>query len=212
MSDAPLILTFDTSAAHCAAALFRGSDEVAARMEPMARGQAERLMPLLEDVLAEGGVRWRDLAALAVLTGPGNFTGIRISVAAARGLAMALGVPAIGVTAFEGLGVGLPENGLIVLDNRRNGYAWWRCGEVGTGDRDALCAAAAGASMIRGHEAEALGRELGLPWDGPRVPELSAVADVARGRLGSDVPPAAPFYLRPADAALPSDPPPPILP
>ena len=113
MSDAPLILTFDTSAAHCAAALFRGSDQVAARMEPMARGQAERLMPLLEDVLAEGGVRWRDMAALAVLTGPGNFTGIRISVAAARGLAMALGVPAIGVTAFEALGVGLPENGLI---------------------------------------------------------------------------------------------------
>ena len=59
----------------------------------MARGQAERLVPMLEEMLAEAGLGWRDLDALGVCTGPGNFTGIRISVSAARGLALALDVP-----------------------------------------------------------------------------------------------------------------------
>ena len=67
----------------------------------MARGQAERLMDLLHDVLEAGGCGWRDLAAVAVGTGPGNFTGLRIAVAAARGLALGLGIPAVGVSAFE---------------------------------------------------------------------------------------------------------------
>lgn len=98
------LLAFDTSAAHCAAALVRDGGIVAAtRLEPMAKGQAERLLPLLEEVLAEGGIGWRDLAALAVGTGPGNFTGVRIAVAAARGLALGLGIPAIGVSGFEAL-------------------------------------------------------------------------------------------------------------
>ena len=61
-------------------------------------------MPLLEDVLAEAGIGWRDLAAIGVGTGPGNFTGVRISVAAARGLALGLGIPAIGVTRLRGGG------------------------------------------------------------------------------------------------------------
>ena len=90
----PLVLGFDTSAAHCAAALLCADRVVAQHAEDMGRGQAERLFPLLEELLAEGGVTWRDLTALGVGTGPGNFTGIRISVAAARGLALSLG-PAV---------------------------------------------------------------------------------------------------------------------
>ena len=94
------ILAFDTSAAHCAAALLL-PDSLILRLEPMEKGQAERLMPMLEDVLAEGGLAWSDLKALAVGTGPGNFTGIRIAVSAARGLALGLGIPAVtGLAAF----------------------------------------------------------------------------------------------------------------
>src|SRR6056297_2365432 len=77
------ILAFDTSAAHCAAAIVSGDTILARRDEEMARGQAERLMPLLAELLAEAGLAWSDLAALGVGTGPGNFTGIRIAVAAA---------------------------------------------------------------------------------------------------------------------------------
>ncbi|MCA0996244.1 tRNA (adenosine(37)-N6)-threonylcarbamoyltransferase complex dimerization subunit type 1 TsaB [Alloyangia pacifica] len=98
-----LILAFDTSAAHCAAALLRGEEVLAAKAEEMGRGQAERLMPLLEEVLAEGGVVWGDLDLVAVGIGPGNFTGIRISVSTARGLALGLEAPAIGVSTFEAI-------------------------------------------------------------------------------------------------------------
>ncbi len=67
----------------------------------MDRGQAERLFPMLHELQHEYGIRWTDIAAIGVGTGPGNFTGIRIGVAAARGLALSLGVPTVGVTAFE---------------------------------------------------------------------------------------------------------------
>ena len=88
MPSDPTILAFDTSAAHCAAALLRDGEIVTSCAEPMTRGQAERLMPLLHEVLALGGCTWADLDAIGVGIGPGNFTGIRISVSAARGLAL----------------------------------------------------------------------------------------------------------------------------
>ena len=117
-SDA-LVLGFDTSAAHCAAALVSGARVLAQAQEEMARGQAERLMPLLQELLAQGGAAWSDLAAIGVGIGPGNFTGIRISVAAARGVALGLGVPAIGVSVFEARAHGLPRPIHVVEDARR---------------------------------------------------------------------------------------------
>ena len=69
--DAPLTLGFDTSGAYVSAVLLRGADEVLADLyEDMARGQAEALFPLLEDMLARGGAEWRDLSALGVGVGP----------------------------------------------------------------------------------------------------------------------------------------------
>ena len=101
MPDPLRVLGFDTSAAHCAAAVVCGDRVLAERAEPMTKGQAERLFPLLEELLAEAGLAWSDLDAIGVGVGPGNFTGVRISVAAARGLALSLGIPAIGVSATE---------------------------------------------------------------------------------------------------------------
>src|SRR5690606_26481369 len=115
----PLVLGFDTSAAHCAAALLCAGEVRALRHEEMAKGQAERLMPLLEEMLAEAGAGWGDLAALGVGVGPGNFTGIRISVAAARGLALGLGIPAHGVSIFEALALDAPRPVAAVIDARR---------------------------------------------------------------------------------------------
>ncbi|EBA08269.1 tRNA (adenosine(37)-N6)-threonylcarbamoyltransferase complex dimerization subunit type 1 TsaB [Sagittula stellata] len=96
-----MILSFDTSGPFCAAALLDGGTLLAARAEPMKRGQAERLLPLLEEMLAEAGAGWKDVTRIGVGTGPGNFTGIRIAVATARGLALGLKIPAVGVTTFE---------------------------------------------------------------------------------------------------------------
>ena len=112
------LLAFDSSAAFCAAALLL-PDRIILRDEQMAKGQAERLMPMLEEVLAEGGLVWRDLKAIAVGIGPGNFTGVRISVAAARGLALGLGIPAVGVTRLEALAHGLLRPIRVIEDARR---------------------------------------------------------------------------------------------
>ena len=97
----PLILAFDTSGPYCAAALLSGDTVITQTVEEMKKGQAERLMFLLEELLQLHGLAYADLDALAVGTGPGNFTGIRIGVSAARGLALGLGIPAYGVNGFE---------------------------------------------------------------------------------------------------------------
>ncbi|MDH2325322.1 tRNA (adenosine(37)-N6)-threonylcarbamoyltransferase complex dimerization subunit type 1 TsaB [Cereibacter sp. SYSU M97828] len=182
-----LILAFDTSAAHCAAALLSGGTLLAMVEEPMQKGQAERLMPLLEEVLASAGRKWSDLDAIAVGTGPGNFTGVRISVSAARGLSLGLGIPAIGITTLEAMAHGLPRPLVVALDAKRGEHYVQKfpgearlAAEIPEGSRPAPLFPLA----------EAIVREAALREPGPRP---------------------APFYLRGADAAPPSDPPPVIL-
>ena len=121
-SEPPLVLAFDTAAARCAAALVRGDDVLARRDEAMERGQAERLLPMLEEMLAEAGADWRDLDGIGVVTGPGNFTGVRLAVAAARGLALALGIPAVGVSVFEAL-AGRPGAVTVTLADKRGRFS-----------------------------------------------------------------------------------------
>lgn len=113
-----LILAFDTSAAHCAVALLSGNEILADVTLDMAKGQAERIMPLIEETLTSQGLGWTDITRIGVGVGPGNFTGIRISVSAARGLALSLGVPAIGVTSFEALAFGTNGPTLTSVDAR----------------------------------------------------------------------------------------------
>ena len=116
----PLLLSFDTSAAHCAACLVRGETILADISEPMARGQAERIMGLLTEVLNEADTSFHDVDALAVGIGPGNFTGIRISVSAARGMALALKIPAIGVSLLEAAAFGHDGSVLSCLSAPRD--------------------------------------------------------------------------------------------
>ena len=97
------VLAFDTSAAHCAAALFSNGSVIATHVDEMSRGQAEHLMPMLEAFLARHDKTWSSLTRIGVGVGPGNFTGIRISVSAARGLALGLGIPAVGVSTLDAL-------------------------------------------------------------------------------------------------------------
>ena len=94
------ILAFDTAGPYCAAALLKDVD-VVTKSEEMARGQAERLMTMLQEFLQYNSTSWADLTAIGVGIGPGNFTGIRIGVAAAKGLSMGLSIPLHGVDGFE---------------------------------------------------------------------------------------------------------------
>lgn len=194
------ILAFDTSGAHCAAAIVwpSGARKPTCAVDVMAKGQAEALLPMIEQLLHAQGLVWADLAAIGVGVGPGNFTGIRISVALARGLALGLGVAAIGVSSFDAraLGCDLADFWVTIPAPRGQFYAQ-RFGQNAP-------------AMLR--DAPPLGAPV-LAVDGFDAADLVLnIAGIAAHRLGGQNPAPAPFYLRPADAAPPSDLPPAILP
>jgi N6-L-threonylcarbamoyladenine synthase len=199
----PLILGFDTSAAACRVALMRGETVLAQHCEAMVKGQAESLLPLCENMLRAVGVSIKDLDAIGVGTGPGHFTGIRIAVSAARGLALGLGVPAIGVSAFDALQDGANGPCACAVDARHSEVYLQIYNDEKTAGPPVLLPAA----------------EL-PPFDGPLIghggiapahPTAVAICRVAQARMGKAGTRPAPLYLRPADAAPARDAPPTIL-
>ncbi len=213
----PLVLGFDTSAAHCAAALLSGDRVIGEVVEVTAKGQAERLMPLLEALLAKAGATWRDLSALGVGVGPGNFTGIRISVSAARGLALSLGIPAVGVSSLECLAFGADGPVLTSVDARRDQVYLQRFmdGNATPVQIAPLAAippelATQGLTCI-GHGAAEIASQLGARTADAPYPQAVAITRIARQRFAHQTDRPTPLYIRSADAAPPSDPPPVIL-
>ncbi len=210
------VLALDTSGPYCAAALVTGGVCLESHSEDMPRGQAERLLPLAQEILQRHDVAMRDLDAVAVGIGPGNFTGIRIALSAARGLALALEIPAIGVSSFEALAFGHDGPLLVAIDARRD-----RLYLQGFGGADCPPQIAAPGvlpeldlppeTLVLGHNASRIAAELGLRA-GPEntLPSAEAIARIAAARPGPYDPPA-PLYLRPPDAAPPADPPPTML-
>ena len=194
MPSDPTILAFDTSAAHCAAALLRDGEIVTSCAEPMTRGQAERLMPLLHEVLALGGCTWADLDAIGVGIGPGNFTGIRISVSAARGLALGLGIPAVGVTGFDALAEFAPQGSIPAIRAPREQVY------VSLHDSDP--------ELIGQKTAETFGV---LVLNDNADLQARAIARITWRRWQSVSEAPAPLYIRAADAAPSKDLPPVLL-
>jgi tRNA threonylcarbamoyladenosine biosynthesis protein TsaB len=214
----PTVLAFDTSAAHCAAALLVEGRLAASRCEELGRGQAERLFPLLEETLAEANIRWKDIELIGVGTGPGNFTGTRISVAAARGLAMSLDVRAIGVTRLEAQAFG--TEGVVVSSvaaPREALYVQVIGGTAAT--TPDLVTLETLPSMPTGVVPTCIGAEndriaalCGGTSADPAFPLAEAIARAALARKDSASDRPAPLYIRPADAAPPREAPPVILP
>lgn len=98
------LLALDTTFGACSAAVACGSPgapEITGICELRERGHAEAIIPMIERVLADASLRYHDLDAIAATTGPGSFTGVRVGVATARGLALATGLPVIGATSLE---------------------------------------------------------------------------------------------------------------
>jgi tRNA threonylcarbamoyl adenosine modification protein YeaZ len=190
----------------------------------MERGQAERLFPMLAEMLEEAGLGWHDLDAIGVGTGPGNFTGVRIAVSAARGLAMSLGIPSFGVSAFEALAstteevgdtalVSLPApRGMVYVAPVRHGRLDGTPRLIDPADPEASLLWRP--TYLIGHDVEKIGSRFDATWDERELPrEADQIALIAAHRLASgDQPPRpAPLYIRPPDAAPPADPPPRIL-
>lgn len=220
MSATPRVLAFDTSSAHCAAALLIDGRIVASRHEEMGKGQAERLFPMLDEILAADGATWSDLEAIGVGIGPGNFTGIRIAVSAARGLALALRIPAVGVSALEAQAHDMDGPVISSLPAPR-GDIYAICLNAGSSptpvlgrpETIALDIAARAEPTCVGAEADCLARRFAGHVANPKVPLVEAIAHIAALRkdsIGAAHP--SPLYIRPADAAPASDPPPVILP
>lgn len=100
-----LILALDTSMAACSVCVYDAGSgiKLASRHEFMDRGQAEALAPMVQDTMALAGVAFKDLARIAVTTGPGTFTGVRIGLAMARGLGVALSIPMTGINSLAAI-------------------------------------------------------------------------------------------------------------
>lgn len=124
------ILALDAAGHACSAALWRDGAVAARETRPMSHGQAVELLPMIQRVIAAAGLTLRQVARIAVTIGPGGFTGLRIGLATARGLGLAIGCPVIGISSFQAAAAtvagvsatgGLQVSGprLVVLDSRR---------------------------------------------------------------------------------------------
>ena len=117
-----LILAINTASSACSVALWRDGTVLATKDEAMPRGQDARLLPLIREILPAAKTGFAALDRIAVLRGPGSFTGLRIGLAAARGLGLALGTPVFGGDRFRLYPASLrPQRDLLaVIDSRRD--------------------------------------------------------------------------------------------
>ena len=158
------LLAIETATECCSVALVSG-ERLVARSELAPRRHAELLLPMCDEVLAEAGLQRRDLDAIAVGRGPGAFTGVRLAISAAQGVALALDLPVVPVSSLMALAAQAPDNGadvLAVIDARM--------GEVYA----AVC-------RRRHGRIEALGDETVGRADALRLPPLGALNVIGTG-------------------------------
>lgn len=119
------LLAIDTAAPRLQLALLVG-EAADSLVEDMAQGQAERIFPALAELLGRNRLAYADLKLIAVTTGPGSFTGLRIGLSAARGLGLALGVPVIGVPTLLALSLAAQCRPAAVLVDARREEAYFQ--------------------------------------------------------------------------------------
>ncbi len=185
-----VLLAIDTAAPRLALAVLRG-ERVDAHVEQMATGQAERLFPALDELLARAGVTYNDLTRIAATTGPGSFTGLRIGLSAARGLALALGVPVLGIPSLLALSLTAQCDPVAVLLDARRGEAYFQTfSGPGIPAREA--------ALLPMDEARRLVPQGAMTTTSPLV-DIAALARFAAGAEPADYPAEA-SYVRGADA------------
>ena len=115
-----IVLGLDTCLNACSVAVLDGDRVLASRSDVMARGHQERLAPMVQAAMADAGLAFDRLERIGATVGPGSFTGLRVGVAFAKGLASALGRPAIGIGTLEALAS--EASGLVAaaIDARRD--------------------------------------------------------------------------------------------
>lgn len=166
------VLAFDCAISGLSVALVRDGDVLAAHRES-GRDQAAHLLPAIASVLQEAKVERRELTMIATTVGPGSFTGVRVGLAAARGLAMALAIPLAGVATTETLLAQAPATGRFAVAAIDSHLGDWFCATADEprapflASTTALVERLAGrASLIVGPQADALA---------PSVPDAEAL-------------------------------------
>jgi tRNA threonylcarbamoyladenosine biosynthesis protein TsaB len=203
-----LILAIDTALDHCAAAVL-DTDSATMRAHetlPMKRGHAEALMPLLARVMRQSGAGFPELDRIAVTTGPGSFTGLRVGLSAARGIALAAHKPVVGVTTLSAYAAPIvSEDGaspvITAIDARHD--------QVAIID-DMLAVARLGAPHLVGNAASILAARWPVDAAAPVAVDTQAGPDIAWvAWLGAAAEPAhapaRPFYLRAPDVKPPAN-------
>jgi len=208
------VLAIDTSEANCSAALLTVDGKMFAASEPLGRGHAERLLPMIEELLAQARITYGDINRIAVTTGPGTFTGLRVGLSVARGLALSLGVPCVGLSGLIVLAAQAKSNKGFVhsVIKGRGGQVFYQAFEVGDANMPAKALGAAenldadeARMTIENRSGYVLGS--GMPLVMGREAGLEDVIDPAvLAALSLSLDPEnyvpEPFYLREADAVI----------
>jgi tRNA threonylcarbamoyladenosine biosynthesis protein TsaB len=218
------VLAIDTALAACSAAVLDTSHGalqdriVASESVPMMRGHAEALMPLIARVMKGAGMAFAALDRVVVTTGPGSFTGLRVGISAARGLALATKIPAIGVSTLSAyaapyLGADNKSPVIAAIDARHS-HVYLQVFDPGgrtlVAPRlapmdEAVRAAADAPSRIVGSAARAVAARLSeaapapLTVDGAEAPDIGWIARIGAVAPAATTPPK-PQYLRAPDA------------
>jgi tRNA threonylcarbamoyladenosine biosynthesis protein TsaB len=203
-----IVLAIDTAGTGCYAALYDTDQDsiIGAAGADIGRGHAEQLMDFVDAALDVAGMTLQDIGRIAVTVGPGSFTGIRVGVAAARGLALALGVPAVGVSTLAAIAAdhqtGTPL--MVAMDAKRDEVYWQRFAADGSAaSPPAIASLAEARGIAAGQDSALAGSAAALLRDGaPQAGDGVSIATVAR--LGAHLDPQTnlpkPLYLRGPDA------------
>jgi tRNA threonylcarbamoyl adenosine modification protein YeaZ len=215
-----LILAIDTALAACAAAVFDtdGGKVLASETLGMARGHAEALMPLVARVMDRAGVAFHQLDRIAVTAGPGSFTGLRVGISAARGIALVSGKPAVGVSTLAAYAAphiaNEAGNAVVAAIDARHGHVYLQvlasAGRTLVGPHlasldDAVRAATAAPARLVGSAAGLLaaawpaGAASPVLVEAEEAPAIVWVARLGAAASHTDVAPT-PLYLRAPDA------------
>ena len=126
----PITLAIDTAAPRLQLALLRSDGQVDVELVDIAKGHAEILFGRLDTLLARNGLGHPDIARIAVTTGPGSFTGLRIGLSAARGLGVARNIPVLGIPNLLALSLSVSTGPVAVLLDARRGEAYFELFET----------------------------------------------------------------------------------
>lgn len=218
MSTSPIILGLDTSADYCSAALIGPSHILARCMMPMRKGHAEALGPMVDDLLRATTTRPNTLSKIVVCTGPGSFTGQRVALSFAKGLALPHQTPLIGVSTLEVWAkCANPEQDQILtaIADVRRGDVFWQRFVNGRPDTKPILQNVADFEKQFLRSPSLFGRLIGtgrsaltgLKLDAPSLLVTTKVLPEILAWIGNDhnalTHRAAPLYHRPPDAKLP---------